>query len=195
MNRNRVTGPGQRTITLARAATLVAGLMLAACATPVGTSTSDAAPATGSPGAARPDPTPTRWPGTTVLAVMALGAADGEIDKARADLQNAADAQDLPAMRGAADGLAKMIDGLMPNIDRLDAYEGTKPVAAVYRAAFPEIAAGAKQLRDAVAAKDGPGITAGYVRLVEGIKLYGPIRKQIGGLVEQAIVQQRIYVK
>lgn len=211
MTPNRVTGPGPRTIALQYAATLIASLLLAglviACGTSVSPPASGASPTIGlpgssggglpaaSPGAAGPDPSRPRWPGTTVLAVIALGAADGEIDKARADLQAAADAQDLPAMRGAADGLAKMIDGLMPNLDRLDAYEGTRPIAALYRAAFPEIAAGAKQLRDAVAAGDGPGITAGYVRMVEGIKLYAPIRQQIGALVEQAIVQQRLLLQ
>lgn len=211
MTRNRVIGPGPRTIALHHAATLIASLLLAilvsACGTPVGPSASGPSPTiglpgasggglpAGSPGVAGPGPTQPRWPGTTVLAVIALGAADGEIDKARADLQKAADAQDLPAMRGAADGLAKMIDALMPNLDRLDAYDGTRPVAALYRAAFPEISAGATQLRDAVAAGDGPGITAGYVRMVEGIKLYAPIRQQIGALVEQAIVQQRLLLQ
>ena len=74
------------------------------------------------PGASQP-----LWPGTTVLATIAMGAADGEIQKAGADLQAAADKQDLKAMWGAADGLATMIDGLMPNIDRLEIYEPTGP--------------------------------------------------------------------
>lgn len=211
MTRHRVIGPGPRTIALHHGATLVASLLLAilvsACGTSVRPSASGPSPTIGLPGSsggglpagssgvAGPGPSQPRWPGTTVLAVIALGAADGEIDKARADLQKAADAQDLPAMRGAADGLATMIDALMPNLDRLDAYDGTRPVAALYRAAFPEISGGATQLRDAVAAGDGPGITAGYVRMVEGIKLYAPIRQQIGALVEQAIVQQRLLLQ
>ncbi|HUP53884.1 MAG TPA: hypothetical protein VM408_00130 [Methylomirabilota bacterium] len=211
MTRSRVIGPSRRTVILDHAAVLVATLFLSGLVIACGTSVAPSAPGpsptiglpgssggglpAGSPGVAGPGSSLLRWPGTTVLAVIALGAADGEIDKARADLQKAADAQDLPAMRGAADGLAKMIEALMPNLERLDAYEGTKPVAALYRTAFPEIAAGATRLRDAVAAGDGPGITAGYVRLVEGIKLYGPIRRQIGALVEQAIVQQRLLLQ
>ena len=163
MTRNRVTGPGPRTIALHHVATLIASLLLAslviACGTSVSPPASGASPTiglpgssggglpAGSPGALGPDPSRPRWPGTTVLAVIALGAADGEIQKAGADLQKAADTEDLKAMWGAADGLAKMIDGLMPNLDRLDAYAGTQPVAALYRVAFPEMAAGAKQLR------------------------------------------------
>lgn len=131
MTRNRVTGPGPRTIALHHVATLIASLLLAslviACGTSVSPPASGASPTiglpgssggglpAGSPGALGPDPSRPRWPGTTVLAVIALGAADGEIQKAGADLQKAADTEDLKAMWGAADGLAKMIDGLMPN--------------------------------------------------------------------------------
>jgi hypothetical protein len=144
---------------------------------------------------AGPGPSLPRWPGTTVLAVIALGAADGEFQKAGADLAKAADTKDLRAMWGAADGLAKLVDGLMTNVDRLEVYEGTKPIAAVYRSALPEISAGAKQLRDAITAGDAEGITSGYLRILEGTKRYAPIRQQIGGLVEQALVQQRLLLR
>ena len=211
MTRNRVTGPGPRTIALHHVATLIASLLLAslviACGTSVSPPASGASPTiglpgssggglpAGSPGALGPDPSRPRWPGTTVLAVIALGAADGEIQKAGADLQKAADTEDLKAMWGAADGLAKMIDGLMPNLDRLDAYAGTQPVAALYRVAFPEMAAGAKQLRDAITAGDAAGIAAGYQQIAKAAQSYAPIRRQIGGLVEQAIVQQRLLLQ
>jgi hypothetical protein len=210
----RAAAPGPRTVALHRvprsglgfALTVVAVLSVAAC----GQATPSRAPATvglpgsgsiglpaasGAPGSLAPGASIPRWPGTTVLAVIALGAADGEMQKAGADLQKAAETEDLKAMWGAADGLAKMIDGLMPNLDRLEAYEGTKPIAALYRAAFPEISAGAKQLRDAITAGDAAGIQAGYLRIVEGTKRYAPIRQQIGGLVEQAIVQQRLLLQ
>jgi hypothetical protein len=142
-----------------------------------------------------PDPSPPRWPGTTVLAVIALGAADGEIQKAGADLQAAADAQDLRKMWGAADGLAKMIDSLMPNIDRLEIFPGTQPAAAMYRKAFPELSAGAKQLRDSITSGDATGVVAGSQAIAQGLADYSPVRIVIGGLVEQAIVQQRLLVK
>jgi hypothetical protein len=150
-------------------------------------------PAAGPAGS--PDVSQPRWPGTTVLAVIALGAADGEIEKAGADLQAAADAQDLRKMWGAADGLAKMIDSLLPNIDRLEIYDGTKPAAAIYRKAFPELSAGAKQLRDAITNGDANGIVAGSQAIAQGLADYGPVRIVIGGLVEQAIVQQRLLLK
>ncbi len=142
-----------------------------------------------------PDPSQPHWPGTTVLAVIALGAADGEIEKAGADLQAAADAQDLRKMWGAADGLAKMIDSLMPNIDRLEIYPGTQPAALIYRKAFPELSAGAKQLRDAITNGDANGIVAGSQAIAAGLADYSPVRIIIGALVEQAIVQQRLLVK
>ena len=144
---------------------------------------------------ASPDASQPRWPGTTVLAVIALGAADGEIQKAGDDLQAAAASRDLKAMWGAADGLARMIDALMPNLDRLDVYEGTKPVEALYRKAFPEISAGAKQLRDAITASDANGIVAGSQAIAQGLADYGPIREQIAALVEQAILQQRLLLE
>jgi hypothetical protein len=154
--------------------------------------------AVGSPGSGasgNPDPSPPRWPGTTVLAVIALGAADGEIEKAGVDLQAAADKQDLKAMWGAADGLAKMIDGLMPNLDRLEVYAGTTDVSRIYRQSFPELSGGAKQLRDSITGGDANGVVAGSQLIAKGLADYAPVRVLIAGLVEQAIVQQRLYLK
>jgi hypothetical protein len=142
------------------------------------------------PGDSRP-----RWPGTTVLAVIALGAADGEIQKAGADLQAAAEKQDLKAMWGAADGLAKMIDALMPNLDRLEAYAGTTDVSRLYRKAFPELSAGAKQLRDSITGGDSAGVVAGSQMIAKGLADYAPVRRLIGGLVEEALLQQRLLVR
>jgi hypothetical protein len=150
-------------------------------------------PMAGTSGA--PDASALRWPGTTVLAVIALGAADGEIEKAGADLQAAVDARDLRRMWGAADGLANVIDALMPNIDRLEIYAGSQPAAALYRKAFPELSAGAKQLRDAITRGDPNGVVAGSQAIAQGLADYGLVRILIGGLVEQAIVQQRLLVK
>jgi hypothetical protein len=156
-------------------------------------------PTAGASGAAasgQPRPAPSElWPGTTVLATIAMGAADGEIQKAGADLQAAADKQDLRAMWGAADGLAKMIDGLMPNIERMELYGPTRAAAAIYRTSFPELSAGAKQLRDAITNGDAAGIVSGSQLIAKGLADYGPVRPIIGGLVEQAILQQRLLTK
>ncbi|MEO5941521.1 MAG: hypothetical protein ABIZ72_10905 [Candidatus Limnocylindrales bacterium] len=151
----------------------------------------------GGPGGGSPEPGATQpaWPGTTVLATIAMGAADGEIQKAGADLQAAVEAQDLKAMWGAADGLAKMIDGLMPNIERLEFYEVTQPAAAIYRKAFPELSAGARQLRDAITSGDANGVVAGSQAIARGLVDYAPVRPIIGALVEQAILQQRLLTR
>jgi len=199
----RVAGPGPRTAAHHQAAPIVAAclvlaLALGACGTaaPTGSAAvSSHRPSPAPAGSGGPGTSPEPWPGTTVLAVIALGAADGEIEKAGVDLQKAADTQDLRAMWGAADGLAKMIDALMPNLDRIESYPLTKPVAQLYRTAFPELAAGAKQLRDSITAGDSAGVVAGSQRIATALGHYSPIREQIAALVEQAIVQQRLYTK
>jgi hypothetical protein len=210
----RVADPGPRTVALARPRRTIPGrrsalvvaptllvlvsLLLAACgATTLPSHTpftldSPSPSGAAAGGSAAPGGSQAPWPGTTVLATIAMGAADGEIQKAGADLQAAADKQDLRAMWGAADGLATMIDGLIPNIDRLEVYEGTRPAAAIYRKAFPEISAGAKQLRDAITSGDTAGVVAGSQTIARGLADYAPVRQLIGGLVEQAIVQQRL---
>jgi hypothetical protein len=220
MTPRRVTAPGPRTVTPHQAASSASKLVLgalvamaaliAACgpttvapSAPASTSAPGPSAPSGSigtagspsPGVAGPGSSIPRWPGSTVLAVIALGAADGEFQKAGADLAAAAESKDLRAMWGAADGLAKLADGLMTNVERLEAYEGTKSIAAVYRSALPEMSAGAKELRDAITAGDASGVTSGYLRILEGTKRYAPIRREIGGLVEQALVQQRLLVR
>jgi hypothetical protein len=215
MTPHRVTGPGPRTVALPRVpsilAVVFATLVVVACGTstagptaaPGGsaattgpstasTVTGASAPSVGppAPGASQP-----RWPGTTVLAVIALGAADGEIQKAGNDLQAAADNEDLKAMWGAADGLAKMIESLMPNLDRLDVYPGTQPVEALYRKAFPELDQGAKQLRDSITSGDSAGVEAGSQEIAQGLVDYTPIREQIAALVVQAILQPRLLLE
>jgi hypothetical protein len=217
MTPQRAAGPGPRTVALPRVIrsragrilagprpALVAGLLailVAACGSTTlpsrspfvitGSAAPSGAPASGAaPGASQP-----LWPGTTVLATIAMGAADGEIQKAGADLQAAVEKQDLRAMWGAADGLAKMIDGLIPNIERLEIYEGTKEAAAIYRKALPQLSAGAKQLRDAITSGDSAGVIAGSQAIAKGLADYAPVRRIIAGLVEQAILQQRLLTK
>jgi hypothetical protein len=198
----RAADPGPRTVALHHLRRTLAGLWLALLVAACGATSLPShtpltldvpSPSGGQPGGSTaPGGTPPAWPGTTVLATIAMGAADGEIQKAGADLQAAADKQDLKAMWGAADGLATMIDGLMPNIDRLEFYEETRPAAAIYRKAFPELSAGARQLRDAITNGDTAGVVAGSQAIAQGLADYGPVRQLIGGLVEKAILQQRL---
>jgi hypothetical protein len=185
--------------TVAPAFVIAAVLLVAAgcggpTSSPAASASSAPVPSAAAAGSVTPGASP-HWPGTTVLAVIALGGADGEIEKAGNDLQAAAAKQDLKAMWGAADGLATMIDGLMPNIDRLEFYDGTKAAAAIYRKSFPELSAGAKQLRDSITAGDANGIIAGSQTIAQGLSDYGPVRELLGDLVEQAILQQRLLVK
>ncbi len=178
------------------AATATADPSSAPAAVPViGPLAPSGTPSSVAAGSVKPDASQPHWPGTTVLAVLALGGADGEIRKAGDDLQAAAASQDLKAMWGAADGLATLINGLLPDIDRLEVYAGTTPVAALYRKSFPELLAGAKQLRDSISNGDANGIVAGSQAIAQALADYAPIRQQIAALVEQAILQQRLLLE
>ena len=180
---------------------LVAALAVAACgsAAPIGSRPPGASLAVPSgaagPSAAADASQRTFWPNTTALGTIALGAADGEIQKAGDDLQAAADRQDLKAMWGAADGLATMIDGLMPNVARMESYPATAAAGAIYRKAFPELLAGAKQLRDAITAGNAAGVQAGALQISQGLADYAPVRSMMDALVQQALAQQRLLVK
>ena len=157
----RAAGPGPRTVALLIA--LIASLAIGCgtSTTPLPSGAPAGSPSPDAAGPAVPGDSQPHWPGSTVLAVIALGAADGEIQKAGADLQAAADKQDLKAMWGAADGLAKMIDGLMPNLDRLEDFNGTTDVSKIYRQAFPELRPGrsssATRSRAAIRGVSWPG--------------------------------------
>ena len=136
-----------------------------------------------------------RWASHAATSMIALAAADAELAKAGADLQAAVGREDLVAMRGAADGLATLVDKLLPDIDDLEAEPATKGIATIYRASFPEISAGAKQLRDAITAGDANGILAGTQRILAGLQAYAPARDRLPDLVEQALTQQRLYTE
>jgi hypothetical protein len=179
---------------------LLAVLLIAACvATATPTPSGSAAPA--SPGASPSAdgsaiaPSPTWWPGGVVEAVLNLGKADAQIQLAGGDLGAAAANEDLEAMRGAADGLAILVERLIPQIDRIRDYPETAPAAAAYDAAFPVMLEGATQLRDAIDAGDATGMAAGSQRLAAGLDAYAEARRLIGPLVDQAILMQRLLVR
>jgi hypothetical protein len=146
----------------------------------------------GDPGAL---PGPTSWPGGVVEAIMNLGKADAQIQAAGADLGAAAAYEDLEAMWGAADGLATLLDRLIPQVDRIKDYPETAPAAKALQAAFPDMFAGAGELRDAIKAGDAAGIVSGSKRLATGLEAYRLARRELGPLVDQAILMQRILVK
>jgi hypothetical protein len=213
--RTSLAATGRRAPLLALA-TLV-GVLVVACGGPT-SSTSPVAPsgaASSSPSAASPSsagsspsagpsgsadgsaagPKPTSWPGDVVEAVVILGKADLDIQRAGGDLGAAAAYQDLEAMWGAADGLATLIEHLQPQVDRIRDYPVTAPAARAYDAAFPDMLAGAKGIRDAIKAGDSAGLTAAVGQLAAGTAKYAEARRLIGPLVEPALLMQRILVK
>lgn len=182
------------------AATVTSSPSSGPSASPAGDASSSAG--AGSPGAASPGasdeavgPKPTSWPGGVVEAVIILGKADADIQAAGADLGAAAAYEDLEAMWGAADGLATLIEKLQGQVDRIRDYPVTQAAAKAYDASFPDMLAGAKQIRDSIKAGDGAGLTAGFQRLAAGTQAYEAARKEIGPLVEPALLMQRILVK
>jgi hypothetical protein len=142
-----------------------------------------------------PSPSIRRWPSHTVDAMVALGTVDEQIANAGADLQAAVQREDLAAMWGAADGLAKLIDAQLPNVAELGKDPATQAAGAIYQQAFPEISVGAKQLRDAITAGNAQAIVAGTQSLLNGLHAYEPVRELIPDLVEQALAQKRLYLR
>ncbi|OGO59052.1 MAG: hypothetical protein A2V85_01465 [Chloroflexi bacterium RBG_16_72_14] len=127
--------------------------------------------------------------------MVALGVADSEIQKAGNDLGLAAEQQDLERLWGAADGLAKLIEMIEPNIDRIADYPATIELAASYRKAFPDMLAGSKLLRDSITGGDPDGVTAGSVQLARGLEAYRATRALLGPLAEQALLMKRLLVQ
>ncbi len=192
------------------AAILVSALLLGACGA-AGGSPSAGGPSTGAASTApdasgrasggpsgssrAPEPTATAWPGGVVEAIVVLGAADNDIQTAGGDLGTAVSNEDLEAMWGAADGLATTLDQLPAQVDRIRGYPAMATLAAAYDAALPDMIGGAKDLRDAITAKDAAGITAGSQRLSKGLKAYAGVRPILAPLVEQGFLMQRLLVK
>lgn len=160
--------------------------VLAAC----GTTTSPTPARSGGPES--PAPKPSHWPGTAVLAIIKLGGIDGEIAKAGKDFVEAADAQDVAAMWGAADGLIPVIKDAMPSIDPLERWDMTAELAGYLRKAFPLLLGGATQLRDSIASGDSAGVEEGSRKLADGLSAYAPARAILADLVPEALLQQRI---
>ena len=198
--------PVRRTVAASGGGSLVAlvllvALLVAACgaatssATP-GTSPSDAAGASASPdGSEAVGPSPTPWPGGIVEAVVLLGKADAEIQKAGGDLGAAAAYEDLKAMWGAADGLSALLVKLQSQVDRIRDYPETAAAAKAYDAALPDMVAGATGIRAAIDAKDAAALATSVQQLGTGTAAYAEARRQIGPLVEQAILMQRVLLK
>ena len=180
---------------------LLVALLVAACGAGTSSATPGASPSDATGASASPDgseavgPRPTPWPGGVVEAVVLLGKADAEIQKAGGDLGAAAASEDLEAMWGAADGLAPLLEKMQGQVDRIRDYPETAGAAKAYDAALPDMVAGATGIRAAIDAKDATALAAAVQQLGTGTAAYAEARRQIGPLVEQAILMQRTLVK
>ena len=179
---------------------LLVALLVAACGTATSSATPGASPSSttdaSSPGASEAiGPSPTAWPGGVVEAVVLLGKADAEIQKAGGDLGAAAANEDLKAMWGAADGLAPLLEKMQGQVDRIRDYPETAAAAKAYDAALPDMLAGAQGIRAAIDAKDAAALAAAVKQLGTGTAAYAEARRQIAPLVEQAILMQRVLLK
>jgi hypothetical protein len=185
-------GGGTRPAAFMIAALLTVAVLVSACGGPAPAPTGTPDP-TQPPAGATPKATP--WPGSVVEGVMHLGAADAEIWKAGADFARAVDQQDPKAMWGAADGMVKLLEAHLDNVERIEGYPHTRPLADAYRTAFPIMLEGATTVRDSIVAGDAEGIADGTRRLVEGIRAYGEVRVALGPYVEESIRMQRLLVR
>ena len=180
---------------------LLVALLVAACGAVTSSATPGASPSGATGASASPDgsaalgPSPTPWPGGVVEAVVLLGKADAEIQKAGGDLGAAAAYEDLEAMWGAADGLTALLVKLQGQVDRIRDYPETAAAAAAYDAALPDMLAGATGIRDAIDTKDAAALATSVQQLATGTAAYAEARRQIGPLVEQAILMQRVLLK
>ena len=169
---------------------MVIAALVGACGPALNVST---VPPAGSaaPGEASPGPNPTRWPGGTVTAVVALGAADRDIATFLATYQAAIAQSDVRAMWGAADGFVTTAESLLPNIDRLDEYGPTQGLAAEYRAAIPPAIAAAKKVRDAITAGDSATVSSASLDLIAALQKYSDLRGELADWVAQSALQQK----
>jgi len=178
-----------RSTILGIAVAVAVAVALGACQGAVGPSGSPGASAT----ASGPVPKPTHWPTTTIEGTIALGAADGEIWKAGVDLRRAAEAEDVEAMWGAADGLAKLIEGIEPNVPRLQSYSATKDLGDKLEVAYSQLHDAAVKIRDSITGGDSDGVVAGFTSLTGAIDTYANARPALSDATTQAIFMKRTF--
>jgi hypothetical protein len=187
-------------------AAVVVALLVAACG---GTTSSASAGPTGAPslstdtaGSSSPGsseavagPSPTPWPGSVVEAIVLLGKADLEVQKAGGDLGAAAAYEDLKAMWGAADGFVPVLEKMQAQVDRIRDFPEAAAAVAAYDKALPEMLAGAKGIRDAIDSTDATALQAAVQQLGTGTADYAQARAAVAPLVDRAILMEKVLVK
>ena len=184
-----MTGGDPRRVPAGAAA---AALLLLVVACGGVTSPNPQASPTASADASGPAPKPTSWPTSTIDGAIALGAADAEIWKAGVDLRKAAETEDLQLMWGAADGLAKLLEGIMPNVPRLQAYAATKNLGDGLEASYAELLDAAVQIRDSIIAGDTNGLLDAFTKLTAAIDRYADQRQALSEAATQGIFMKRV---
>lgn len=177
---------------------IVTMLALAACGTSGPSPTPSPSTAATPPGSPVPVPSlsvPDSWPSDVVAAVIALGAADAELASAGGDLIAAANASDLEAMLGAANGLAALVEANRTNAEALAAYEPFAELGASYVRAFDLLGSGATSVSEAIRNGDAEGIVDGSRTIAAGVAAYGEVREPVSVLIPDAIRQSGGKVK
>jgi hypothetical protein len=145
-----------------------------------------------SPSPSGPGPQPTTWPVTTIEVTIGLGAADAEILKAGADLQSAAETEDVELMWGAADGLAKLLDNMLTRVDALTSYSGTANLGVALESSYVALRGAAVQIRDSITAGDSDGIVDGFTKLTAASASYADQRQALADAAIQAVFMKRV---
>ncbi len=190
--RSTVSSFGSTARPLSGLSALTAGVLLLALVIVACGSSATASPRTSASPDGSAGPKPSRWPGTAVLAIIKLGGIDGEIAKAGRDFITAADARDVEAMWGAADGLIPVVSDLTLSVQHLAEWDKTTELAGYLETAYPLMLEGATQLRDSITAGDSAGVEEGSRKLAEGLTAYSPARAILADLVPEALLQQRV---
>ena len=176
---SRVAGP--------LACAILAILLVIGCS---GTTGPSATPS-GSPTGSDPGPGRTSWPANTVEVTIALAAADAEIGKAFTELNTAADTEDPELMRGAADGLATLLEAMMPRVSALTGYSATADLGAGLEQSYGALHAAAVKIRESIDSGDTNGVVTGFNQLAVAIDLYADQRQALSDAGSQAIFMKR----
>jgi hypothetical protein len=136
-------------------------------------------------------PQATRWPSTVVEAVVALGAADGDLAKAGNDLNDAVQAGDLTLLLKTTDNVKTFLVGNQKNIPALQGYPLLKPVGDQLATAYTQMIAGVSQIHDSLVSGNAPGVTAGFQQFVQGSQTYGNVRAALSDAAQQAVFMKK----
>lgn len=97
-------------------------------------------------------------------------------------------------MRRAADGLAGLVV-VLPNVERIRAYEPMRSFAERYGAAVSQIVAAAESVRAAIDARDATAITTSSRSLLDSFSAYAEVQPELARWVDASIAQRRLLLR